>query len=584
MAEAGLDGPAKRDGEAAEAGPSPTRSQRKGVISRIWRWIFGLRNEDYEKKLQHLSKEETAVHTRMKRRAHSLKERCRNLIVFSLTFEEKFMPVLEASLVLVVDMASPMLELTAPSVPYPCLPHVLSTQPLPATCTVHPTLACHMHLGLRPVVAVAFAVIAIKSLDFAGSMKFFRTLPAILLPCLSYVVYSALKSISRMSGSIVEHTFLLSPGLFLHFSSVDRKDQKTLERLRAERKAKIDELKEITNYYTTQQLIQRYDLDPAAKAAAATVLASKLGADSGLKVHIGDESAEHTVTTTNNGIKQESSVLRNRKQPSAGGVTPPQVPDTFHNAVSNPRGFTAAAVPAAPGTLVVEHHRSSGASDGGWIAKIAALLVGEDPSQCYALICGNCHRHNGVFDPKNSQVLVGWRDWHPFFLKPILLHRWSILFESHLLKMFSTILLDRTALTKEEKQETEGMEMKGSLHRIQKCANDLFSMEDDLLDGEDDEVSRELIGSDLLLKSMFLYCDLNRVISVAAEERKKTITEVANKLFQHLEELYSAVRNRSISLTQLYYGEAATAMQEVMAALKLDYSSSSGIALTISSR
>jgi len=38
--------------------------------------------------------------------------------------------------------------------------------------------------------------------------------------------------------------------------TVDRKDQKTLEKLRAERQAKIDELKERTNYYTTQQLIQ----------------------------------------------------------------------------------------------------------------------------------------------------------------------------------------------------------------------------------------------------------------------------------------------------------------------------------------
>lgn len=36
----------------------------------------------------------------------------------------------------------------------------------------------------------------------------------------------------------------------------ERKDQKTLEKLRAERQAKIDELKEKTNYYTTQQLIQ----------------------------------------------------------------------------------------------------------------------------------------------------------------------------------------------------------------------------------------------------------------------------------------------------------------------------------------
>ncbi|KAK7289677.1 hypothetical protein RIF29_03504 [Crotalaria pallida] len=39
-------------------------------------------------------------------------------------------------------------------------------------------------------------------------------------------------------------------------SGCDRKDQKILEKLRAERQAKIDELKEKTNYYTTQQLIQ----------------------------------------------------------------------------------------------------------------------------------------------------------------------------------------------------------------------------------------------------------------------------------------------------------------------------------------
>ena len=43
---------------------------------------------------------------------------------------------------------------------------------------------------------------------------------------------------------------------YAFFSAVDNKDHKTLERLRAERQAKIDELKEKTNYYTTQQLIQ----------------------------------------------------------------------------------------------------------------------------------------------------------------------------------------------------------------------------------------------------------------------------------------------------------------------------------------
>uniref|UniRef100_A0A0E0H3A5 Uncharacterized protein n=1 Tax=Oryza nivara TaxID=4536 RepID=A0A0E0H3A5_ORYNI len=87
-----------------------------------------------------------------------------------------------------------------------------------------------------------------------------------------------------------------------------RKDQKLLERLREERKAKIDELKERTNYYLTQKLIQKYDLDPAAKAAAASVLATKLGADSGLKYNV--SSASEVIP---------SNGLRNRKHTKAKG-------------------------------------------------------------------------------------------------------------------------------------------------------------------------------------------------------------------------------------------------------------------------
>ncbi|KAL9313358.1 hypothetical protein ACSQ67_018810 [Phaseolus vulgaris] len=38
--------------------------------------------------------------------------------------------------------------------------------------------------------------------------------------------------------------------------------------------------------------------------------------------------------------------------------------------------------------VVVEHHQpqSSNTQDGGWIARIAALLVGEDPAQSDALL------------------------------------------------------------------------------------------------------------------------------------------------------------------------------------------------------
>jgi endoplasmic reticulum junction formation protein lunapark len=223
--------------------------------------------------------------------------------------------------------------------------------------------------------------------------------------------------------------------------AVERKDQKTLEKLRAERKAKIDELKERTNYYLTQQLIQvsgqiaitqininslvagiefyhvschtntellyvplimhvqKYDLDPAAKAAAASVLASKLGEDTGLKVHVGEEPKLDAAVARSNDVEiVPSDGLRNRKQPNArGSRTGSPTADTPARGTES--SLTAGAdLETAPAPLVVEHHQGLGASDGGgWIAKIAALLVAEDPSQSYALICGNCHMHNGVY-------------------------------------------------------------------------------------------------------------------------------------------------------------------------------------------
>lgn len=87
------------DDAGASAGEDPARSssssssaaaekkQRRGIFSRIWRGIFGVRSEDYEKRLQYLSKEEAAVHARMKRRAQSSRRMVRNLIVLSVIVE-----------------------------------------------------------------------------------------------------------------------------------------------------------------------------------------------------------------------------------------------------------------------------------------------------------------------------------------------------------------------------------------------------------------------------------------------------------------------------------------------------------------
>nr|XP_018686307.1 PREDICTED: uncharacterized protein LOC108953661 isoform X1 [Musa acuminata subsp. malaccensis]XP_018686308.1 PREDICTED: uncharacterized protein LOC108953661 isoform X2 [Musa acuminata subsp. malaccensis]XP_018686309.1 PREDICTED: uncharacterized protein LOC108953661 isoform X3 [Musa acuminata subsp. malaccensis] len=111
----------------------------------------------------------------------------------------------------------------------------------------------------------------------------------------------------------------------------------------------------------------------------------------------------------------------------------------------------------------------------------------------------------------------------------------------------------------------EGMQRKGCVHRIRKCAVDLLSMEDDLIDAEGED-GWELTGSELRLKSTFLYCDLHQVIASAGEERK-ALTLLANNLFYRLEQLDEALKSRSTSWTHVCYRDATHVLQELMAAL-----------------
>lgn len=136
---------------------------------------------------------------------------------------------------------------------------------------------------------------------------------------------------------------------------------------------------------------QKYDLDPAAKAAAATVLASKLGADSGLKVFVGDETAR-----SSDAKPSQTTGLRNRKQSHARSNIAGAISQSSSE-ISNELEADGEEI-SADTQKVVEHYKGTSSSDGGWLARLAAILVGEDPSQSYALICGNCHMHNGRFN------------------------------------------------------------------------------------------------------------------------------------------------------------------------------------------
>ncbi|XAR53199.1 hypothetical protein NMG60_11021652 [Bertholletia excelsa] len=106
------------------------------------------------------------------------------------------------------------------------------------------------------------------------------------------------------------------------------------------------------------------------------------------------------------------------------------------------------------------------------------------------------------------------------------------------------------------------MELKGSAHRIRKCAIELLAIGSDLMDDDD---SWDLIGKHLQLKSAFLYCDFNKMISKAPQHQQKALTQLANKLFCSIEELDHATKEGNIPLTHDRYNEVAVVIQEVMA-------------------
>ncbi|MED6204978.1 hypothetical protein PIB30_013744 [Stylosanthes scabra] len=265
------------------------KQKHRGFLSGIWKGIFRLHGDDFEKRLKYISKEEAAVLSRMSRRSRSWRQISRNLIVFSVIFE---------------------------------------------------------------VIAIVYAIMTTRSADMNWKMRAVRVSPMFLFPVLASAAYSTFASFMRIC---------------------DRRDEKIL----------------------------RYDPDPAAKAAAATVLASKLGAESGLRLYMGDESnpGATTMGRSNDVEVVQSSGLRNRKPPhirsTSSGVATPFNPDQHFVGGLGELDETQT---SEYNQLVVQHHQpqSSTSQDGGWLAKIAAILVGEDPTQSYALICGNCHMHNGL--------------------------------------------------------------------------------------------------------------------------------------------------------------------------------------------
>ncbi|KAL2496200.1 Photosynthetic NDH subunit of lumenalchloroplastic [Forsythia ovata] len=100
---------------------------------------------------------------------------------------------------------------------------------------------------------------------------------------------------------------------------------------------------------------------------------------------------------------------------------------------------------------------------------------------------------------------------------------------------------------------------KGRMHRLKRYAFDLIALGDMI--GQD---TWNYIRKYLRLKSTFMYYDFDEVISAAPADDKKSLTELANRLFDSVEKLENAVKKQNLPQTESYYADTTSILQEVM--------------------
>ncbi|THH02958.1 hypothetical protein EW145_g6654 [Phellinidium pouzarii] len=149
------------------------------------------------------------------------------------------------------------------------------------------------------------------------------------------------------------------------YAKIGNVEEKTLKKLLAQQRSKVEEIKAKTNYYSTKNLIERYDASPAGSPSRPRP---------GLPQQI-PTTPQRPPQVQNIGL--------------APGQSRPQTPGA---PVMGPQDGAASANPQIPTTPPRKQ----------WYDKLADALLGDDEMSVnsaatrYALICQKCFSHNGL--------------------------------------------------------------------------------------------------------------------------------------------------------------------------------------------
>lgn len=180
---------------------------------------------------------------------------------------------------------------------------------------------------------------------------------------------------------------------------IERETQQK-ELLKTRLDEKIEELKEKSDYYNTQQLLERYDSKALPRSTSDEKFHDPAQA----------QSPQHNPSTE--GIRQQPSMetLRQRgnSRASLPPLPPPITPASFVSPKPQniPQFHPSAFSPPPSPNLAPQEHRSKTFLD-----RVLDLLVGEDENAAdhrYALICRHCRAHNGLAPPGERGEDVGY--------------------------------------------------------------------------------------------------------------------------------------------------------------------------------